>query len=138
MSKKKSKPRRTQQLICVPVYGLTISPDLGREIQIENVLFVSSKKIPLIRKRLGLKQRIAEYDKQRPSYYRKELFSEASTYALVKTLCDPNSQDLTAEFNRIRDAFWILMSSQLDVSKRGRFVVSLKPLQSYRLYQNVI
>lgn len=47
----------------VPIYNLTIADDIGGEYKIDRVTFVSSSKIPRIRKRLGLPELVSEYNK---------------------------------------------------------------------------
>lgn len=53
MSSQNDNQPRNYTLI-YPVYNLKISRDIGGEIQIERVIFVSREKIPWIRKRIGL------------------------------------------------------------------------------------
>ena len=67
-----------------PLYGLELDANIGGEFSVENVQFVSTEKIYRIRKRLGLAQRVSDYERGIRSSILQPLFS-AKAYAVVKT-----------------------------------------------------
>ena len=72
-----------------PVYNLKISRDIGCEIQIERVIFASREKIPRIRKRIGIKQKISELNKIWKKHKIPKLFEEAPSFAIIKFKSGP-------------------------------------------------
>lgn len=102
--------------IFVPIHNLSISDDIGGELRIEDVLFVSSKKIPRIRKRLGLPSTVSHYsfDRSRGTHY---FFKASDVYAVIKC----RGTELAAKtkaFKKIKDAVFLLASSQFNRTKR--------------------
>jgi chromosome partitioning protein len=92
---------KSPHALCVPMYNLRISDDLGGEIRVGDVTFIAARKIPRIRRRLGIPERISELRRQGVRLSAPDFFSQAETYAHLKTRrgeMDP----LTAEFLRIR------------------------------------
>lgn len=76
-------------LFIAPVAGLNLTTDLNEEIRIGNVTFVSRKKLPRIRKRLGIPVTISELDKiglNTPKAY-KERLNEFFRYSPVYGIC---------------------------------------------------
>ena len=71
--------------LCVPIYNLRISDEIGGELQVGDVTFVSAKKIPRVRRRLGIPERIADLRHKRPQLSEPDFFSLAQTYAHLKT-----------------------------------------------------
>jgi hypothetical protein len=98
---------KSPHALCVPIYNLRISDDLGGELRVGDVTFIAAKKIPRIRRRLG----IAEVS-------RSDFFSQAETYAHLKTRRG-EKDPLTAEFLRIRQAVFLLASSQFYRERRA-------------------
>lgn len=96
----------------IPIYNLSISNDIGGEIRIEDVSFISSKKIPYIRKKLGLEHTISVYKSWLCTNNIKEMpFEDAEVYACLKTKRS-DTQVLSREFGKIKDAIYLLASSQ--------------------------
>jgi len=99
-------------VLIYPVYNLEISQDIGGEIQIERVTFVARDKIPRIRRRLGFAKKISEENKVWKKHHLPKFFSEASSYALIAFRSKNNNEDMSEPINKIKEAFWILASSQ--------------------------
>lgn len=108
-----------------PVFGLSLDDDIGNEFRFRRVLFVSAKKIPRIRKRLGVPERISFYEKN--SYYKKDLFSEVNTYAWVPFGGNEEKTDLSCERRIAQNAIWTLASSLFSRCERHRYRLSLTP-----------
>ncbi len=106
--------------VFVPIYNLELSDEIGGEIQIEDVLFISSKKIPRVRQRLGLYHPVSEYNKWFSSLKQK-LFSDAKVYALIRTKREAD-EPLIREFSRIKQAVYILSSSKFYSERRDRII----------------
>ena len=82
------------------------------EFRIKRVLFISQKKLPKIRKRLGIRERISELD---PHY--REIFTSADTFAVLRHSGKPD--ELRTKCIRIiKDELSILALSQLGYRKR--------------------
>jgi hypothetical protein len=95
----------------IPVYNLKIYEEIGSEIQIERVTFISKEKIPRVRKRLGFKKPIHEFNKKWEKTRRGRLFQEADVYAAIRFKSKPKLPEIEPR-NKIQDALWILASSQ--------------------------
>lgn len=95
--------------IAVPIFNLEICDDIGGLLQIERVTFVSAKKIPRIRKKLNIPFKISTLNKK----FRSEppVFNEAKTYAFISTN-KQTDDEFYLEHNLIREAIWLLRSSQ--------------------------
>lgn len=96
-------------LILIPVFNLEIGQELNREIQIGDVVFVSTAKIPQIRKRLGFIKTISEINSKMPK--ETNLFKRANTYAILKWNF-ANGWSVEKPISKIKEAIWILASSQ--------------------------
>jgi hypothetical protein len=92
--------------ILVPIPNLRILPEVGGELTIEEVTFISGSKIPRVRKRLGIFKRISEYRGLTSMF----AIDASATYAHLRTAKDPEG-DLTAEYRLIDDAVYLLASS---------------------------
>jgi hypothetical protein len=103
---------KSQHSLCVPIYNLRISDEIGGELKVGDVTFISAKKIPRIRRRLGFPERISDL----PAV---DFFSLADTYAHLKT--KRGEKDLlNPELHRIRQAVFLLASSQFYRERRNR------------------
>src|SRR5688500_14507908 len=105
--------------LCVPIYNLRISDELGGELRIGDVTFISATKIPRIRRRLGIPERISDLRRKSARLSTPDFFSQAQTYAHLKTRRG-EKDPLTAEFLRIRRAVFLLASSQFHRERRTR------------------
>jgi len=101
----------------IPIYNLEISDDIGGELRIERVTFISSRKIPLVRKRLGLPKKVSYYNDFYSKTISHKLFSEAQTYAFLRTR-KATGDTLSQEFRLIKEAVYILASSQFYRQRR--------------------
>lgn len=101
--------------IAVPVHNLVVSSEIGGVFEIERVKFVSSEKIPRIRKSLNLPLTVGELTKRFRRH--NEVFTKAPTYAFI-SVDNPEEPDLIFEHNLIREAIWLLRSSQFGREKR--------------------
>ncbi len=103
---------KTNWSLFIPIYNLEISNNIGGELRIEHVNFISSDKIPRIRKKLGLTNRVLYYNNLfKSKHTTRKLFSETKVYAFLKT--KRSEQDnLSREFRRIKEAVYLLASSQ--------------------------
>jgi hypothetical protein len=102
----------------VPIYNLRISDDVGGELRVGDVTFIAAKKIPRIRRRLGIPERISDLRRQSARRSTPDFFSQAETYAHLKTRRG-EKDPLTAEFLRIRQAVFLLASSQFYRERRN-------------------
>lgn len=109
-----NKPRN--YILIYPVYNLKISKDIGGEIRIERVLFISKEKIPRVRKRLGFRQKISEMKKPWTGHYTPKIFEEAPSFAIIKFKALPKEPEVEP-INKIKDAIWILASSQFHTQR---------------------
>ena len=117
-----------------PVFGLSLDDDIGNELKFKRVLFVSAKKIPRIRKRLGIPEVISYYEKS--CCTRMELFSEVNTYAWVPFRWTEKKTDLSCERRIVQNAVWILASSLFSRYERHRFRLSLTPNIERRIHES--
>lgn len=101
-------------IFIVPIKGLILTEAVNREFLMSKVLFVDHQKLPYIRKRFGIPQRISELKTLKST---KEFFDSAQTFALFphygvaigkRTKC----------LRVVRDELAILTLSQLGVRKR--------------------
>jgi len=108
----KNQNQSRNYVLIYPVYNLEISQDIGGEIQIDRVAFFARDKIPRIRKRLGFAKKISEENRVWKKHHLPNLFSEASSYALIIFRSKNINEDISEPINKIKEAFWILASSQ--------------------------
>ena len=117
---------KSQQLLTCPVYGLALTPAVDCEVQIGRVTFIAAKKIPRVRQRLGFKHPVSHY-KERLRNSQHGIFTNADTYAILKTNRDPADKNLSDEFREIQKAFWLFASSFASYSHRKNAAMSLRP-----------
>jgi len=103
--------------IFIPIYNLEISPDAKGEITVEDVTFISAKKIPHIRKKLGLKYTISSCERSFGKKKTVKLFEKTKVYAVIKSRREMGAP-WTREFRRVREAVYLLASSQFYRTKR--------------------
>ena len=130
------KKTQTRSVSCfLPVYNLGFHKCLDGELRIEDVTFVSAKKIPRVWKRLGLAKPVRDY---KAGYPARQLFHEAPTYAFVisrRTSLDGTYED---EYSKAREALHILASSFLGKQERPRPKPSLRPGPPNRIFQDTL
>ena len=125
MAQKNKEHKRSNWLLSVPVYNLIIDKDLNREIRIGAVTFVDKTKIPYIRKRLGIQNKISEindwiYKPFKPLGLK--IFNDCETYAFIR--CSNKTQsEAKALIRIIRESIWILASSQIRLRGRENLVL---------------
>lgn len=103
----------------VPIYNLRISDEIGGELRVGDVTFVAAKKLPRIRRRLGIPERISDLRRKSAQQNTPDFFSQAEAYAYLKTRRGERDP-LTHEFLRIRQAVFLLASSQFYRERRTR------------------
>lgn len=96
-----------------PVSGVTLTEAVNNEFHIQRVVFVSQSKLPRIRARLGIPQRISAF--KRKDWV--EFFGKFETFAVVQQTGDPEQAKTTSR-KLVRDGLAILSTSQLGFSKR--------------------
>ncbi|MFC2166885.1 hypothetical protein ACFLQZ_02860 [Acidobacteriota bacterium] len=103
-----------------PIPNLLISKDFGGEIQIGRVHFISKEKIPFVRKRIGFRHTISELNKywEKNVPEMKNLFNETPSYAFIHFRANSFSE-LSDPDREIKEALWILVSSQFYRENRG-------------------
>lgn len=104
-------------IICVPVYNLELSSDIGSEIIVDGVTIVSKNKMHNIRRRLGFNQRISEIEKNYSQWLNHSPFDK-ETYALIKWNLKDNEKPY-APLRKIKEALFILASSLFSASNRA-------------------
>ena len=103
-----------------------MTPAVDCEVQIGRVTFIAAKKIPRVRQRLGFKHPVSHY-KERLRNSQHGIFTNADTYAILKTNRDPADKNLSDEFREIQKAFWLFASSFASYSHRKDAAMSLRP-----------
>lgn len=101
-------------LLVAPVSGLTLTRDIGEEISIDKITFVSKKRLPHVRKRLGFPMTIGELRKKKWTY---NFFDGADVYAVANmggVGCEKEVEFLEAA----RKELAILSLSQLGYGRR--------------------
>ena len=131
------KPEKSNWSLFVPIHNLEISKDLGGEIRIGQVTFLSSERIPSRRKRLGLFKKVTQYRKIFERGGAPKMFSSAKVYAFLKTRRTAED-NLAREFGFIRDAVYILASSQFYRRKRNDRVPFGSPEHSLHLFDEYL
>lgn len=129
--------KKTNITLSIPIYNLIIEKEIGGEIRIGDVIFVASYKIPRIRKRLGINETITSINKKIKYTHRPldpGLFKDAKTYAFLR--CGYSSEDDAKDKLRIiKEAYWILASSQIMYSKRYDLIHFGFPEHATHLYK---
>ncbi len=113
--------------LLLPVHNLEISSDIGGEIKIENILFISAKKITRVRKRLGINKPISFYQNVfRTPLPKKQFLKSAKVYAVIRTTREADD-NLTKEFKRFKDAIYLLATSQFFRHRRNQRILFGSP-----------
>lgn len=110
-------------LFIVPINGLELTKSANREITVNRVTFISGKKIPHIRKRLGLPYRISDIASQENVAVRSiigSFYKDSETYAILRSKGKPIERDKD-KIRLVRDELNILAFSQLGYTRR-RFI----------------
>jgi len=107
------KDREGDWVFLTPIGNVVLTGSVSNEFEVDRVLFVDREKLPRIRKRLGLIDRISEVKKTTKAGF----FDRADTYAVVKAKGKPAELE-TQCFRQVRDALSILALSQLGYAKR--------------------
>jgi hypothetical protein len=97
----------------VPVSGVVLTKDVNREFRIKRVLLVAQDKLPRIRKRLGMPQRLSDLKKR----YATRFFDSARTFAVLRHSGRPGELKNKC-LRMVKDELSILAVSQLGYSKR--------------------
>ncbi len=122
--------------LLIPIYNLEISSDIGGELRVDRVLFVSASKIPRIRKRLGLYCTVADYKhRMRLAKSLGDPFRMASTYAVLRTKREDDAP-LTHEFSVVKEAVYLLASSQFFRVSRPNRILFGGPEFSQRIFDS--
>ncbi|MFT6337167.1 MAG: hypothetical protein ACJATI_003929 [Halioglobus sp.] len=117
------KESKSDWLYIAPIRGLLLTSFIKNEIKIENVLFVSRKKLPRIRKKLGIPTVISELQNiglNNPKSFKesvKKKFSDSETYAIVHFSGTP-AENRSANIRRIESAINLLVFSNLGLNTR--------------------
>lgn len=125
-------------VVFVPIYNLEIADEIGGEIKIEQVYFISHTKISRIRKRFNLPYKVSYYDSLfRTNESSEKLFSRAKVYAVIKTLRS-EKEGFSREYAQIREAVYLLASSQFYREKRNRKTLFGGPQFAQNLIDEVL
>lgn len=105
---------RGMWLFVAPISGLVLSKDIGEEILIDGIFFVTGVKLPRVRKRLGFPDKISKL-KNRGVV--DGFFEKSKVYAVGSI--GGNGKDKKEEFlNKVRNSLDILSLSQLGYGRR--------------------
>lgn len=116
MSRVHLKDKQGDWVFLTPVGNVILTGAVNNEFGIGRILFVDREKLPRIRKRLGLIDRVSEVKRTTKGGF----FDRADTYAVLKVKGKPAELE-TECFRQVKDALSILALSQLGYAKR-RFV----------------
>jgi len=100
-----------------PIGNLFLTPEIGREVRVERVLFVHRDKLPRIRKRLGLPMTIGQMRESPPGSLFSEFFTSADTFAVVRQRGKLREIEPIC-YRMVGDAISILALSQLGYARR--------------------
>lgn len=106
-------------ILLEPIYNLILSEKIGSEFKIGEVVFVSSKKIPRIRKRLGFSKTFREMEDKKSIFFSKSILTKAKTFAVFKFV-DIDNSNVGIYKAKITKAIWIFASSQFNPVVRGK------------------
>ncbi len=99
-----------------PIRGLELTYSVSNEYKVEKITFFSARKLPYIRKRLGLPRPISELKKRIPGHLDR-FFDSSDTFAWMRTTGSLDEQQ--AKFTKlVRDELAILSLSQLGYDRR--------------------
>jgi hypothetical protein len=114
MSPNKVKSEKGLWLFATPVNGLVLSEDIGQEITINEITFISNTKLPYVRKRLGFPMTIGELKKKK---LLGSFFEQSNVYAIGKL--GGSGVEKEKEFLKtVRNELNIISLSQLSYKKR--------------------
>lgn len=105
--------------VFVPIYNLVIGNDIGGELKVGDVTFISGEKVPRARRRLGLRIKASELQSDGAKSGRPPFFALAESYAFLRSRNSPGKPG-RMEFRRIRQAVFLLASSQFYREGRDR------------------
>ena len=127
--------RKEMQILVLPVFNLTLTKKINKEIKIKNVTFIDRDKLVRTRKRFGFNHTFSEINKIF-KLSKIKILGSANTYALIKYKTD--NSDLSKPISLIKEAVYILASLQLlnrsHVAKFGLFSNVIRPKQDQLLY----
>jgi len=104
--------RPGEWVFVVPVSGVRLSSAVNNEFRIKRVLLISKDKLPRVRKRLGIPQRISQMHERH-----RDFFASSDVFAVIRHSGIPQETKTT---NRriVQDELSILALSQLGYMKR--------------------
>lgn len=110
----KVKSQKGRWLLVAPISGLDITRDVGGELSIDKITFVSRNRLPHVRKRLGFPMTIGELRKKKWSH---KFFDASNVYAVCNM--GGKGSDKEKEFlEAVRKELAILSLSQLGYGRR--------------------
>lgn len=110
--------KKRRFILLEPIYNLKLSENIGSEFKIGDILFVSAKKIPRIRKRLGFTKTFGEMEDKK-GFFKESILKKADTFAVLN-FTDIDKTNIGRYKTKITKAVWILASSQFYPSIRGK------------------
>lgn len=110
----KVKSQKGSWLLVAPVSGLTLTKDVGEEISIDKITFVSQRRLPYVRKRLGFPMTIQELREKQWSH---DFFDNSDVYAVCR-LGGLGYEKETEFLEAARKELAILSLSQLGYGRR--------------------
>ncbi|MCK0137379.1 HEPN domain-containing protein [Arenibacter sp. S6351L] len=113
----KIKDLKSKWLFVAPISGLELTESTNSEFKIGNVILVTKKKLPKIRKRLGIQYRISELSKFGIKENVTDFFSYSNTYAVCSFTGTPEEKR-TENIRIIEDALNLMSFSNLGYSRR--------------------
>jgi hypothetical protein len=100
----------------VPIGNLVLTEAVGREFNVDRVTFVYRDRLPLVREKLGLGERVSELKKRRRL---KRFFEVAEAYAVVRQSGTRKGVERRC-LEIVREELHLLSLSQLGHSFRGQ------------------
>ncbi len=111
------KDLKSEWLFVAPISGLELTDSTKSEFKVGNVIFVTKKKLPKIRKKLGIPVRISELSKFGKKENVTDFFTYSSTYAVCSFTGTPDEKR-TENIRIIEDAINLISFSNLGYSRR--------------------
>lgn len=106
-------------VMCVPISNLVIEKDgIAQEHRVDRVTFISAKKLPYIRKRLGIPMKMSTLRKKHKTSAC-NILKKYYTYAIIRFNGCLETEEAKA-LNRIREELSMLALSQIGYAKRRR------------------
>jgi hypothetical protein len=104
-------------VLCVPIANLSIEKDgIGQEHQVDRVTFIDAKKLPYIRKKLGIPMKISTLRNKHKTILG-GILTKSDTYAIIRFTGRLETEEAKT-LNRIREELSILSLSQIGYAKR--------------------